>query len=642
MTSIQKFAAGILCFVIPLVLYWITASESLGFADAAEFALVVNLAGIAHAPGFPAYILSGWLWTQLAHMFEADAIRSLVLYSAICTAAATVLLYLSILKILEERNSSASKNTVIASVSAISFALGATTWFWSNCIEVYAFHLLAMSMSVMGLIYYHFHRNPWFLIFVSIGLGLGLGNHHLTMILFLPFIPFFFMDNLFKRKQVVTESRNSKKKEVKESAIESFVKVLVSKNFLLLAGSTAVITSGFYLWMFVRAGAELPFKFGNPDNFERLIYHLTGGAWIKTTKKSVEGLWQLRMPYFSALVLWQYLFFLPFLFAGIFAVVKSKMFRLLAVLCGYYLIVQVYQLRIDQTSDTDAYMLLPFFMGSFLVAFGIDIVSRKNNIILWILPIVLIAQGLLVFPKTDKRDYNISETLLRELDRSAPPNSIVLIADWTLVIQYHFNRIVNNFRPDLVVLNYDLKFTNYKIVPTLYPEFYHQIQAEYDDFIFKLGQAHPQEIYNTGGTFDTPEIFSAYSAVIKKMRSISENEKRPMLVDPKTYVFLVKQKVIPDNLIVSGCLVSNMPTQVSTDFTKLEFAWLDSPILLSDPAATDKMVDIQAMLDFHRMYHQFHKDSINLAQSQQSLNRILQLQRLMKKKMPFIYRKPGN
>ena len=77
------------------------------------------------------------------------------------------------------------------------------------------------------------------------------------------------------------------------------------------------------------------------------------------------------------------------------------------------------------------------------------------------------------------------------LDASAPRNSVVIISDWTTVIQYYYYRIAENFRPDLTVLNYDIKFTHFRILPILYPAFYTKIQPEYDGFIEALRSEHP-------------------------------------------------------------------------------------------------------------------------------------------------------
>ncbi|MFM9007806.1 MAG: hypothetical protein ACKORE_04410, partial [Bacteroidota bacterium] len=57
---IRLFIFGIV-LTIPLLN---APTGSLGFADASEFALCVELGSIAHPPGFPAYIL-------LAHGFMA-------------------------------------------------------------------------------------------------------------------------------------------------------------------------------------------------------------------------------------------------------------------------------------------------------------------------------------------------------------------------------------------------------------------------------------------------------------------------------------------------------------------------------------------------------------------------------------------
>ena len=55
----------LLSFAIPTLIVLSNVGYFLGFADAAEFALVTKIAGIAHPPGFPAYVLTGKVWSWL-------------------------------------------------------------------------------------------------------------------------------------------------------------------------------------------------------------------------------------------------------------------------------------------------------------------------------------------------------------------------------------------------------------------------------------------------------------------------------------------------------------------------------------------------------------------------------------------------
>ncbi len=638
-SKITHYILGLLSFAVPFCLYSFTRSTSLGFADAAEFALVTKIASIAHAPGFPSYIFLGWLWGNISIFFTPDHAYALALFSATCTASACLLLYLLFRKVgLYQYKNTLSENLISAgsAITVLAFATGMTVWFWSNCVEVYALHMLAMAMVLYGLGSYNLNGKIMHVVIAAVGLGIGVANHHLTMIFFIPFL-ILLLDRQSGFMNAPVEL-NKKKVSNLPGFWNRIFKLLFQKEFKVLVGVSLTVSVLFYGWMYVRAGVELPYKFGQPDNLDRLIYHLAGGAWIKQTQKSVEGLAALRLPYFAQITFRQFFIFIPFLVMGIIHLFRLKKRSLLGISLLFFFLIFMYQLRIDQTSDTDAYMLLPFMALCIPLAYGIWQTILKARSLVFIFPVLIFAQAAYSFPRVDKRDYLVSESLMQELDKSSPQGSTLLIADWTLVIQYYYYRIVHNFRPDLVVLNYDLKFTHYKILPNLFPEYYAKVKPEYDDFIAKLGKEHPQEIYNTGGTLNTQELMNAYSLVIRKMRDLAVESGHPFMADPKAYVFLVNQKVIPDKLNLSGFFVSNIPVDSDSGFVNRRQKWLDSPILLHDPAASDKVVDLQAAYDFHKRYFEATGDAQNLLAAQNNLNFILQKQKEMKKNMPFIYR----
>src|SRR5690349_14023348 len=87
---------ALLSFILPLILCVLTRSSSLMFDDAAEFALVIKLGSIAHPPGTPAYILFGMLWDKVGSLFSNDTVFVLTLFSALCVAAGSLLLYLTL------------------------------------------------------------------------------------------------------------------------------------------------------------------------------------------------------------------------------------------------------------------------------------------------------------------------------------------------------------------------------------------------------------------------------------------------------------------------------------------------------------------------------------------------------------------
>ncbi len=626
-------------FLLPLCLYWFTKTASLGFADAGEFAIVTKIAGIAHAPGFPAYVLTGWLFSKLTFLFTGNHVLSMVLFSALCSAAASLLLYLTLLKFISRfkgKQKEVSFNSMWSSLgAAVSFATGYTVWHWANSVEVYAFHLLSFSLLIYGLTVYNLEKGKLHLATASIGLAMALANHHLTVIFFLPFIPFFFTENYFTPAQPVQKSKKVMSKK------PGYFSALLRKEFRFFVLITAAVTFMFYAWMFIRAGQDMAFKFGQPDNFSRLFYHLAGGAWQKNTVAQTEGLIALRFPYFTMLLIKHLFLFIPFAIAGFIFLFQKKLKALAYSVLVFFLLLFIYQLRIDQTADTDAYLLLPFFFFGFPVAAGIYAALQKLSWMRFVIPVLLIAQIAVYFPLQNKKDFNVSESLMHELDKCTPEGAVLLISDWTLVSQYNYYRFGENLRPDLILLNYDLKFTNWKLLPYNYPRLYNSIKTEYDHFIELLGRIHPQEIYNTGCTLNTPELMNAYVSTVMKIKDYCSQKQLAFMSDPRAYLFLKEYKIYGNESHMSGMFISDKPTGIGKSFLTLPFKWLNSKQLLTEPAATDKIVDFEAALDFSKNYYKLLNDSVSYRSAEKSYLFIKDLQKKLKANMPFVYRPKG-
>lgn len=627
---ISRLLAGAV-FLIALCIPLSNASfDTLGFADAAEFALVSDLAGIAHAPGFPAYVLLSKLFSLILQTAGLSHISSLVIFSALCTASAAVLLYeISRLLLLYGLGMPGdAKSATISATAALMPVTGSTIWHWSHSVEVYSLQVLAITMVFYGLALRETRKGnagiPW----CASGLAIGLANHHLTMIMFIPFFLILWIGGWLMPVQL------KKNKQATQGATQGFWGVEMRNLVFLTTGLLLV----FYGWMYIRAGAALPFAFGSPDSIDRLIYHLSGGAWIKNTQAVVKGIVSMRLPYFTRLTIEQLLFSAGFMLASIIYLVRTGRNRLWLTLMGYFLLIFVYQLRIDQTADTDAYLCTPFFLLGVLVPFGL---ARSVQFIpktLWAAPLLIAGQFIINHDRTDLRDFDLSRALLRDIDQSAPRGSVILIADWTNVINYTYARIEKGFRKDLCVINYDLKFTHHEIFRRNYPEVYRAVAPQYDRFIELLGRYHPQEIYNTGCTLDQPDLLRAYGDVVTALQSYCRSRGVAFMADPKAYVYLSQQGLF-SAFHPSGPFISLNPGTGNDEFLKMNYQWLNNRHSLNDPSASDKLVDLEAAYDMQRMYWQNSRDSVRSVIAEYNFTEIKKRQAEMKKKMAFLFRR---
>ena len=638
--QLSLYLIGALCFVLPFILFVMTRSSSLMFDDAAEFALVISLGSIAHPPGTPAYILIGQCWNSIMHLFSGDTILILTLFSSFCIATATSFLFFTankILTLLTPDESTRIRNQYLSAATALAFAFSMTAWAWANTVEVYAFQVLAISILFYGLTCFHIVRKNSCLLIAALGIGLGLANHHLTMILFLPFVPLFFFSRLFVPAVPVT----GKKKVVVKTAgfFSQYISVLRAPLFWRLAGYSFIVTAGFYGWMFWRAQTEHPFMFGKPDTLSGMLYHLEGGSYAKNLTTVSSEIMSARFGYFMKLTAYQLFLFLPFYLAGIYFLFLKKLGSLACMSLLFFLFLFIYQLNNNQWASTDAYLLLPYFMMSVPVLYGLTELYERWKL-QYIIPVLLVIEIGYNYKEHDRHDYDVSDSLMHLLDVSSPKNSVVLISDWSTVIQYYYYRIVENFRPDLVVLNYDIKFTHYRILPIMYPEFYKSIQPEYDHFIDELRKVNPHQVENTGCDLNTIDLSNSFRTLVLKMESVCKSQNRSFLTDPKAHVFYSREKFYDPRRFVSGCFMSTIPgdSLSSAEFLRMDASWLKSPMLLNDPAALDKLVDFQAMLDQHISFYENNHDSLRRASAEVARDKILHLQREMKRSMSFAYK----
>src|SRR3990167_4259569 len=522
----EKQTWATLCFLLPFLLY-ITSTpfNTLAFADAAEFSLVSFLGSIAHPPGTPSYVLLSWLWTKLLSPFSLGDIFINKIFTVFSSSFACVFLYLTLVEIIRSlKINTLSERTIfrISALGSILFATWSTTWYWSNTVEVYAFQNLALSIFWFGLFNFYFHKKTFYLWLASLGGGLAMANHYFSFVLFVPFIPLFFIPDVFSGTQPNSITPKNKKIPVrkKENLLTLYFKSLFSRSLLTFGVTTLGIGFLFYGWMYYRAHEIFPFEFGNPDTLSRWWFHFTGGPYMKAFDgaKLAKNIFSLNTPYFFWIFVHQFELFIPWLLLGTGFLFFNKKF-VLPVFCFLYLgIILFIVLRSkNSTGDGDAYLLPGLYLLSIITGVGLAYTSVKK-LFFWLVWLLLPFQIILNRTRADRFGFNVSESIMHHLDVSAPKNSIVLIADWTTVMQYYYYRVAENFRPDLVVLNYDIKFTNYQMIRELYPEFYKKFEKTYMNFIHGLSAEHPQQIFNTGCDLSTPLLTKLFSDMIIRLK----------------------------------------------------------------------------------------------------------------------------
>jgi hypothetical protein len=89
---------------------------------------------------------------------------------------------------------------------------------------------------------------------------------------------------------------------------------------------------------------------------------------------------------------------------------------------------------------------------------------------------------------------------------------------------------------------------------------------------------------------------------------------------------------------VSGCFVSAQKSNIGQGFQELkELNFLNSQLIVNEPAAADKVIDILTMLDFSNKYYSAYKDSAAVAKIDLSFNQVLEVRLKMKKNIKFLF-----
>jgi hypothetical protein len=188
---------GAAIFVGALALYIRTAAPTLGGAfDSEEFQQVAYTLGIAHATGYPLYLLIGKFFTTLVPI--GNVAYRMNLLSALLSAGAAVLVYLNALAL--------TRRHIASLAAAALFATNPAVWRQAGVVSVGPLHLLLVAAIVYALLLWRDQRAPLTLAAFLFGLGLA---HHRTVLLLAPAIAIFVLlvdANILRRPRAIAKN----------------------------------------------------------------------------------------------------------------------------------------------------------------------------------------------------------------------------------------------------------------------------------------------------------------------------------------------------------------------------------------------------------------------------------------------------
>lgn len=582
---------GLLAFAVPFTLYALTAAPCVGFDDAAEFAYVAAHWSIAHPPGFP-------VWVALAHFWSLafswlDLVRALHLLSATFGAGAVLLVYAANARILGalEPSLAPRRGTWAAFLAAMGAAAGATVWQWSNAIEVYAFQGFCTALLLYAIALDPRPRaGRKGFVLAGLAAGLGFANHSLTTLLLLPFA-IVMAWTIWRTDDPVGGAKG--------------FRPLRDRRLLLSAGTAVAVFVIANAVMMLRARGQYEFEFGNPDTLPRLWHHLKGGFYSQGLFHA-EADFGGRMWFLLGIVLQHFWLSAVFLVPGVIALLRTRPVLALAA-PGYLAALMVVQAERRMVANTDCYLIPALLCCSLLVAIGLARWWRERPTLLLGLAAVLAGAGW-NFHACDRSGYDAGDAWIQDLDASAPPRSVILFTNWDQQILAAFYRDCRNFRPDLIVLSYDVKWTNHECARLAHPAFVAALQPEYDAFLEAVAAVDPDYVF-TDFAVQSQALANAHAKLVHKVFQVAASEGRSVLMDRATRNYLGKSQVVKADQVHPCGILFALGRQRDPPPFRMSGRWWQQPFLMYDLCAAAVLRDYQDNARQITAYWKAHGDA---------------------------------
>ena len=233
----RSAAWQVAAFLVPFAVYVFTLAPTVTYEDSGSFLAAAVHLGVAHPPGFP-------LWCLLAHAFTwlpvGDLAWRVHLCSAFFAALSTWLAFRVTFRLTNE--------STAALVAAL--ALGVSSVLWSQAVvaEVYTLNAFFTLLSVELVLGWQQDRRDRWLYALAMATGLSLTNH--PMAAGVASVAALWVLAIDWRRALAPR--------------------VIAVGALLLALGLSV-----YLYLPIRAAAQPPVNWGNPDTLERVVAHVS-------------------------------------------------------------------------------------------------------------------------------------------------------------------------------------------------------------------------------------------------------------------------------------------------------------------------------------------------------------------------------
>lgn len=510
---------------VALLVYLLTLAPGVGFTDSGELIVAAYTLGIPHSPGFPLYVLLGWIFGRLP--FGAVAWR-LNLMSAMWAAVAVGAFLLLARRTLHEEplhepeRTGAKKREVVradsrhsrlapvlaAGCAGLCLAFGITLWNWATVAEVYT-----LQAAILTLMLWAFFaalcgggRGAWFA--AGLCVGLGLANHHVMTLVFAPAMLFLLLSAREHRR--------------------AFGRGWIPAMLGLLLGLSL------YLYLPIRAAQQPLLNWGNPVNLQRFAWHVTGrqyqvnlfavplSAMLDNLSFGLRLWWGQFTPTGLLLAAW-----------GFAAMARRD--RRLALFCALVVAVDVaFAAHYDIAEDSDAYYIPTFLMTALGIAWGAHAVLARFRGALRAsgrggrgksnrtahLPIAYAALAVLValnlglhWRQSDKHRLYLPEDYAAQVLAELEPGATFLTRDWQAYSPLLYGQHVEGLRPDVRIVDVELLRRTWYLdyLARQYPDLVSRCRAELDAYREQL------RLFEYGLPYNPATIQERYIALINAL-----------------------------------------------------------------------------------------------------------------------------
>ncbi|MBU1677859.1 MAG: DUF2723 domain-containing protein [Bacteroidetes bacterium] len=496
MKKYYPYLSALLVFIC----YLFTIAPSVIQIDSGELAAVQATFGIAHPTGYPIFTLIGYLFLQFplpfSKIFMSNLFAALFTSASVIFLSKTAYLYLSdITSVKEIPQTRKKKKTAITvnlridenlkiflSIStAIFIAFSKTFWFQSASVEVYSLHLFLLSVIIYLAVLIHTEKeeknNLWYLLALFVGLGF---SNHMTTLLAVPGIIFIFF---YKRRLD------------KSSILFGLRVALISLVVIILSYSILVI----------RASYDPILNWGNPENFENLLRHISGKQYQVWLFSSIAAA-KKQLMYFISNLSSEYNYAILSVFAaGIFFFLKSSR-TLFWFTTINFLFTILYASNYD-INDIDSYFLLAYVSIGFFVLAGIIFILQylnKKNLPSYVVALftglLLSAHFILNYSEVDQSGTYIYEDYTKAVLESVEENALIFSYQWDYFISasYYFQH-VENFRSESIIIDKELlrRSWYYDQLENCYPNIFTGIENDVSSFKEHLKPFERGENFNS-------------------------------------------------------------------------------------------------------------------------------------------------